>query len=126
MKSPEIPKNEKERLKELDRLQLMDTDREQDFDDLTELAATICSVPVSLIGLIDQNRHWFKAKTGTSLESSPRDISFCGHAINGDELFIVENALDDERFYDNPLVNEDPNIRFYAGMPLKTENGFNI
>ncbi len=90
------------------------------------MASIICEVPVSLVTLIDTSRQWFKAKTGFELSETPRDISFCGHAINQNDLFIVEDASKDKRFNDNPLVKEDPNIRFYAGMPLTTGKGHNL
>lgn len=126
MQKPVIPHNENERLKELRRLNILDSKHEKDFDDLVELASIICGVPISLVTLIDSDRQWFKSKKGVSIDSTHRDVSFCGHAINDDELFIVENAVGDKRFYDNPLVTDTPNIRFYAGMPIKSENGFNL
>ncbi|WKK79185.2 GAF domain-containing sensor histidine kinase [Marivirga arenosa] len=126
MQKPKIPHNEKDRLADLKRLQILDSEKEKDFDDLVDLASAICDVPISLITLIDENRQWFKAKKGLKVESTDRDISFCGHAINYDDIFIVENAVADKRFYDNPLVTDDPNIRFYAGMPIKSEKGFNL
>jgi len=126
MQKPRIPDHEKERLEELHRLKILDSGKEKDFNELVELASIICGVPISLITLIDANRQWFKSKKGLSIESTDRDVSFCGHAINNDEIFIVENAEADERFHDNPLVTGEPNIRFYAGMPLKSENGFNL
>jgi signal transduction histidine kinase len=126
MKKPEIPKNEGERLEELHRLNILDSQQEKDFDDIVELVSIICEVPISLVTLIDEDRQWFKSKKGLEIDSTNRDISFCGHAINHDEVFIIENAVADERFYDNPLVKGDPNIRFYAGMPIKSGNGFNL
>ncbi|MGM0580414.1 MAG: GAF domain-containing sensor histidine kinase [Bacteroidota bacterium] len=126
MQKPNIPSNEKERLKELHRLNILDSDKEKDFDDLVELASIICGVPISLITLIDSDRQWFKSNKGLAVDSTHRDVSFCGHAINEDNIFIVENAAEDKRFYNNPLVTEDPNIKFYAGMPIKSKNGFNL
>ncbi|RUA31079.1 MAG: sensor histidine kinase [Bacteroidetes bacterium] len=126
MQKPGIPTNEEERLSELRRLKILDSEQEKDFDELVELASLICGVPISLVTLIDANRQWFKSKKGISDNSTHRDVSFCGHAINGDDIFIIENAVADERFFDNPLVTADPNIRFYAGMPLKSENGYNL
>ncbi|WP_296622690.1 GAF domain-containing sensor histidine kinase [Marivirga sp.] len=126
MQKPDIPDNENERLKELRRLNILDSEKEKDFDDLVELASIICGVPISLVTLIDADRQWFKSNKGLKVDSTHRDISFCGHAINGDKVFIIENAVEDNRFFDNPLVTENPNIRFYAGMPIKSENGFNL
>lgn len=126
MQKPEKPDNEHERLKELQELKILDSEQEKDFDDLVELASLICGVPISLVTLIDADRQWFKSKKGLAVNSTHRDVSFCGHAINSDDIFVVENAVADERFYDNPLVVNDPNIRFYAGMPIKSENGFNL
>jgi signal transduction histidine kinase len=126
MQKPDIPQNEHERLKELRSLKILDSEQEKDFDELVELASIICGVPISLVTLIDADRQWFKSKKGIDESSTHRDVSFCGHAINNDDIFIIENAVADERFYDNPLVTEDPNIRFYAGMPIKSENGYNL
>ncbi|WP_338373493.1 GAF domain-containing sensor histidine kinase [Marivirga tractuosa] len=126
MQKPKIPDNENERLKELRRLNILDSEQEKDFDELVELASIICGVPISLVTLVDADRQWFKSKKGVSVDSTHRDVSFCGHAIHGDDIFIIENAVADERFYDNPLVVDDPSIRFYAGMPIKSENGFNL
>ncbi|SMG46412.1 Signal transduction histidine kinase [Marivirga sericea] len=126
MQKPEIPQNEKDRLSELRRLDILDSEREKEFDDLVELASIICKVPISLVTLVDTDRQWFKSKKGLDPDSTGRDVSFCGHAINQEEIFIIENAIADERFFDNPLVTGDPNIRFYAGMPIKSENGYNL
>lgn len=126
MKKPNIPINERERLKELRRLKILDSEQEKDFDELVELASIICGVPISLVTLIDADRQWFKSKKGLDVESTHRDVSFCGHAIKGDDIFIIENAVADKRFFDNPLVINEPNIRFYAGMPIKSENGYNL
>lgn len=122
-----VPANETERLRELYRLELLDTPYEKEFDDIVRIASKICNTPISTITLIDSNRQWFKAKVGTEGNSDPRSITFCGHAIMDDTLMVVPNALDDERFFDNPLVLGDPpNIRYYAGMPLVTKTGYKI
>jgi signal transduction histidine kinase len=126
MQKPEIPHDENERIGELRNLNILDTEQEKDFDELVELASIICGVPISLVTLIDVDRQWFKSKKGLDVDSTHRDVSFCGHAINDDEIFVIENAEADKRFYDNPLVTGDPNIRFYAGMPIKSGNGFNL
>lgn len=121
-----IPENDDERLKKLNSYQILDTPSETDYDELVQLASQICNVPISLMTLVDKDRQWFKASVGLNVSETPREISFCGHAINENNLFIVEDASKDERFSDNPLVTSDPNIRFYMGMPLTTPDGFNI
>lgn len=126
MIKPFFPGNEVERLEELYRFKILDSATEKDFDDVVELASIICEVPVSLITLIDASRQWFKSKKGIDWSETHRDVSFCGHAIHQNDLFIVEDATKDERFTDNPLVVNEPSIRFYAGMPLTTEKGYNL
>jgi two-component system, cell cycle sensor histidine kinase and response regulator CckA len=103
---------------------VLDTVPEEVFDDLTELAARICEAPIALISLIDEDRQWFKAKVGVTLNETSRDISFCSHAIKQHDLFIIPDATQDARFADNPLVTSDPKIRFYAGAPLITPDGY--
>ncbi|HZW87177.1 MAG TPA: sensor domain-containing phosphodiesterase [Gallionella sp.] len=121
---PAIPENESERLAELIDLDILDTDPEEVFDGLTKLAAFICGTPMSLVTLVDADRQWFKSRLGLEATETPRDIAFCAHAINQPEqLFVVPDALEDSRFKSNPLVTGDPNIRFYAGMPIKTKPG---
>src|SRR5882672_10843591 len=119
-----IPKNEKQRLKVLWQYCVLDTMPEEIFDDLTELAARICEAPVAMITLVDEDRQWFKAKVGVSINETSRDISFCAHAITQPGLFIVPDATRDERFAKNPLVKSDPKVRFYAGAPLVTPDGY--
>ncbi|QEL15754.1 sensor domain-containing diguanylate cyclase [Limnoglobus roseus] len=121
-----LPADESSRLEALRAFNVLDTPPEREYDDLTRLAATICGTPISVISLIDRDRQWFKAKVGVDAEQTSRDIAFCPHAILGRELFVVADAATDERFHDNPLVTGAPHIRFYAGAPLTTPEGFNL
>lgn len=123
MKPAPIPENENERIKSLRDLNILDTPPEERFDRLTKFAAQIFDVPIALVSLVDSNRQWFKSRQGLDATETPRDISFCGHAIMEDKPLVVENALFDDRFADNPLVAGDPNIRFYAGQPLRANDG---
>jgi GAF domain-containing protein len=116
--------HEKKRLKVLWQYEVLDTVPEALFDDLTELAARICEAPIALISLVDEKRQWFKSKVGTSVTETSRDISFCAHAIKQSDLFVVPDASKDQRFANNPLVTSDPKIRFYAGAPLITPDGY--
>jgi len=124
LKTPSLPHNEVNRLEFLKSLNILDSLPEQGFDDLTSLASDICKTPIAIITLVDETRQWFKSKIGLAATETPRDISFCGHAILGDDIFEIPNALDDDRFNDNPLVTGDPNIRFYAGIPLISSNKY--
>lgn len=118
MQVPPTPSDEAERQAALDRTGLTHTGAVPDLQDIVELAARICGVPIALVSLIDHERQYFKARVGLEAEETPRDISFCGHAILGSEPFVVPDAAADERFADNPLVTGPPHIRFYAGVPL--------
>lgn len=120
---PPRPANEASRLLLLEQLSLLDTPEETSFDDLAALAADIAETPIALVSLVNGSRQWFKAHHGLESRETSRSVAFCAHAINGDDLFIVEDASRDPRFATNPLVRGDPHIRFYAGMPLLMPGG---
>lgn len=122
----DLPIDEPERLAELVRYEILDTDKEEEFDELVKLAAAICDSEIALVSLVDEQRQWFKAKVGIEAVETPRDLAFCAHAIHGDDILEVPDATQDPRFHDNPLVIADPSIRFYAGKPLKTAGGYRL
>ncbi|ALS97069.1 PAS domain-containing protein [Lacimicrobium alkaliphilum] len=126
MQPPAIPENEQLRLRALVESGLLDSAPEERFDRLTAMAKALFSVPIVLVSLVDRDRQWFKSRQGLDATETPRDISFCGHAILQHQLFVVENALEDPRFSDNPLVVGAPHIRFYAGAPIRDEGGYNL
>jgi two-component sensor histidine kinase len=121
-----IPENEEQRLAALRRYDILDTEPEPAFDDLTRIVAQFCGVPMATVSLIDHDRQWFKARLGLDLPGTPRDQAFCGHCILQDGVMEVPDALADPRFAANPLVTGDPRIRFYAGAPLVTSDGHHI
>ncbi len=126
MIKPPIPADEFRRLESLRSLKLLDTPPEERFDRVTRLARRVFGVPIALVSLVDSDRQWFKSNQGLDASETPRDVSFCGHAIVGDRIMVVNDATGDERFCDNPLVCGDPNIRFYAGYPLNAPDGAKI
>ena len=126
MSQAPIPANEQERLAALRALELLDSPAEAMFDHITALAAQICDTPIALISLVDAQRQWFKSRVGLDAEQTARELAFCAHAVAADAPLEVDNALDDARFRDNPLVTSAPHIRFYAGQPLITPEGVAI
>ncbi len=126
MVTPPLPPNEARRLAALHGLAILDTPSEERFDRITRLSKRLFNVPATMISLIDANRQWFKSSIGVPSQEMPRDISFCGHAILGDDLMVVPDMLRDHRFSDNPLVTGETKVRFYAGCPLSTLDGSNV
>jgi PAS domain S-box-containing protein len=126
MKPAPLPIDEAERLQELVRYHIMDTEEEKDYNDFVQLAADICNCPVSSITFIDANRQWFKASKNMPDKETSRDISFCSHAILQKDVMVVENALTDKRFHDYPNVTGGIKIRFYAGAPITSQKGKNL
>lgn len=120
------PENEAARLQILRDFEILDSGEEIEFDEIVALASKICESEISLISLIDESRQWFKAKVGLAADETERDVAFCAHAIHDDKIMEVQDTHEDQRFFDNPLVLDDPRIRFYAGMPLETQDGYRL
>lgn len=119
-----MPNADAARVAALEKYAILDTDPEQSFDDLTLLAAFICKTPSAMISLVDERRQWFKSRMGVGFSETPREVAFCSVAIQQTDVFVVPDALEDERFRNNPLVVSEPHIRFYAGAPLINEDGY--
>lgn len=126
MKIAPLPENEAARLEALRKYNILDTEPEAAFESMVHLAAYICQTPIAAISLIDENRQWFKAITGLDAKETPREVAFCAHTILHDEIMVVQDAKADDRFCDNPLVCSSPDIRFYAGVPLSTTDGYHL
>ena len=118
-----IPTDDERRLQALHEMLILDTPPEERFDRVVQFAAEEFEMPMVLVSLVDARRQWFKARVGVDVCETEREPSFCGHAIMRSEILVVENALEDERFHDNPLVAGAPDIRFYAGAPLQLPGG---
>jgi GAF domain-containing protein len=126
MKQAPLPANELDRLDYLRRLKILDTAPERELDDVTALAAAICQTPIARISLLDANRQWFKSKLGCDASGSSRNVAFCAHVVLNNTVMVVEDARKDARFHDNPFVVGEPFIRFYAGAPLLTPEGYGL
>jgi GAF domain-containing protein len=118
MKKAPVPQNEKERMEAVHELAILDTDPEERFDNLTKEAKKKLKVPMSTVTILDSDREWFKSFEGLDEREGDREVSFCGHALLANDIFVVEDTLKDERFFDNPMVIGKPFVRFYAGIAL--------
>lgn len=126
MTSVPMLEDEPGRLAALQRLEILDTEAEEPFEHIVSLVRSVLNVPIAAVSLVDSDRQWFKARAGLEARETPRDLSFCSHAIKETQPFLIEDALDDDRFAGNALVIGDPKIRSYAGVPLRTPEGYNV
>jgi GAF domain-containing protein len=126
VKTAARPENESDRLAALHEYRILGTKPEQSYDDITTIASETCRTPIALLSLVDADRQWFKSRVGVDVEETPRDWSFCAHAILNPEPLIVPDAHTDQRFKDNPLVSGEPGIRLYAGFPLQNDAAHRI
>ena len=127
MKPANIPPNEAKRLENLKSYHILDKLPEEEYDAITKIASVICNTPIALISIIDESRQWFKSKHGLNATETPREFSFCAHSIlQPDELFIINDARKDKRFFDSSLITSDPNVFFYAGAPLNSSEGYSL
>jgi len=123
---PPVPLNEHSRLELLRQYDVLDTEPEVMYDEITSRAAQVCQTPISLLAFVDRDRVWFKSTTGLKLRQTPRDTSFCAHAVCQDDVYVTPDASVDERFADNPLVTGESGVRFYAGVPLRSPEGLTL
>lgn len=123
---PELKAGEKERIQILKKYEILNTPPDGSFDGITKLVAQLLKVPISVVSLVDSDRVWFKSKYGLDIPEVPRYEGFCSSAIEGENIYIVENALEDDRTRNNPLVTGEPGLRFYSAVPLMTKEGFNL
>jgi GAF domain-containing protein len=121
-----LPSNEAARLEALRRYDILDTERETVFDDLTLLASIVTGSPIAKFSLVDAERQWFKSEVGLGIRETERDVAFCGYTILGDEMMVVPDATRDVRFANNRLVIDEPGVRFYAGVPVRSREGLNL
>lgn len=126
MKIAKLPEDEKDRLEALRNLRILDTPMEQSFEKITRLVQKLFEMPIVNITLVDEHRQWFKSTQGLSITETSREVAFCSHAILEDNVLVVNDALNDERFRDNPLVVGNPNIRFYAGCPVRERTNYKV
>ena len=126
MKEPNYPENEDVRISTLRSLNILDSLPEERFDRLTRLAKRLFGISFAMVNLVDVHRIWSKSSHGIQVTESPRETSFCGHTILGDDILVIPDALFDRRFCDNPFVTGDPKVRFYAGVPLVVANGSRV
>jgi len=126
MIAPTRPANEAQRLAALERYDILDSEREQAYDDFTSLAAHICGTPMALIGLIDDRRQWFKSTHNMAGTETPRELTFCAHTLVDNQMLVIPDTFKDQRFHDHPSVTDAPKIRFYAGAPIVTDDGYGL